>query len=120
MSQTCSLKKGFEVDWFTLQALKTGDTWYETGTADEWKFTSYERDSESNNDYAIIRYESPRLGRFMSVDRLAGSVGNPQSLNRYAYVLNDPTNMVDPLGLVGTGGCGSDGGPVSCDASSGY
>ncbi len=35
----------------------------------------------------------------MSPDLLAGSVGDPQSLNRYAYVLNDPCNLVDPLGL---------------------
>lgn len=46
-----------------------------------------------------FRYYGPRLGRFMSPDPLAGSVGDPQSLNRYAYVLNDPVNMVDPLGL---------------------
>jgi hypothetical protein len=35
----------------------------------------------------------------MSPDPLAGSVGNPQSLNRYAYVVNNPTNFRDPLGL---------------------
>jgi hypothetical protein len=26
-------------------------------------------------------------------------LGNPQSLNRYAYVANEPTNHIDPLGL---------------------
>jgi muramidase (phage lysozyme) len=31
---------------------------------------------------------------------VAGSVANPQSLNRYAYVRNDPSNLADPLGLV--------------------
>jgi hypothetical protein len=29
-----------------------GEVWYETGTASKWKFTSYERDSESANDYS--------------------------------------------------------------------
>ena len=29
------------------------------------------------------------------------SVGDPQSFNRYAYVGNDPVNMVDPSGLCG-------------------
>ena len=76
-----------------------GETWYETGTASKWKFTSYERDSESGLDYAIFRYHSTNLGRFMSPDPLAGNIGNPQSLNRYSYVLNDPVNLVDPLGL---------------------
>jgi RHS repeat-associated protein len=77
-----------------------GETWYETGTASKWKFTSYERDTESGLDYAMFRYDSTRIGRFTSPDPLAGSIGNPQSLNRYAYVLNDPVNLVDPLGLV--------------------
>jgi hypothetical protein len=26
-------------------------------------------------------------------------IGNPQSFNGYAYVLNDPVNLMDPLGL---------------------
>jgi len=32
-------------------------------------------------------------------DPLRGSLFNPQSLNRYTYVLNSPTNLIDPLGL---------------------
>ncbi len=32
---------------------------------------------------------------------LGGSVGNPQSLNRYTYVLNNPESLTDPLGLFG-------------------
>lgn len=72
----------------------------------KWKFTSYERDSESNLDYAINRYNSSRLGRFMSPDLLGGHIGNPQSFNRYSYTLNDPTNLSDPLGLIARGPCG--------------
>jgi RHS repeat-associated protein len=29
---------------------------------------------------------------------VAGDVMNPQSLNHYAYVLNNPVNFIDPLG----------------------
>jgi RHS repeat-associated protein len=76
-----------------------GEAWYETGTASKWKFTSYERDSESALDQAVFRYYSSRLGRFMSPDWLAGYLGDPQSLDRYAYVRNDPVNYVDRLGL---------------------
>ena len=47
----------------------------------------------------ILRHDSSRLGRFMQPDPLAGTISNPQSLNRYAYVQNDPINLVDPLGL---------------------
>jgi len=75
--------------------------WYETGTNTKWKFTTYERDAESLNDYAVARYHINRLGRFASPDPIAGSIADPQSLNRYSYVRNDPINMIDPLGLEG-------------------
>lgn len=102
-----------------------GELWYETGTASKWKFTSYERDSESGNDYAMARSYINRLGRFSSPDLLSGSLFNPQSLNRFAYALNDVINFADPLGLDpcppgficvtswGDGGGGQGGGGVS-------
>jgi len=34
----------------------------------------------------------------MGADPLAGDVTNPQSLNRYAYVLNNSPNLTDPSG----------------------
>jgi len=37
-----------------------------------------------------------RLGRFLSPDPLMGNLNDPQSLNLYAYVRNDPQNMDDP------------------------
>lgn len=83
----------------TSSHLLFGDVWYETGTPDKWKFTSYERDPESGLDYAIHRYYSSGYGRFISADLLPGSLDNPQLLNRYSYVANDPMNMADPLGL---------------------
>lgn len=79
--------------------LPFGDTWHETGTADKWKFTTYERDPESGLDYATERYYSNGYGRFTTADLLPGHLGDPQSLNRYSYVTSDPINMVDPLGL---------------------
>ena len=77
-----------------------GETWYESGTSTKLKFTSYERDSETLNDFALARYDVSRLGRFSSPDGIAGAVGAPQSLNRYAYVTNDPINAVDPSGML--------------------
>jgi RHS repeat-associated protein len=79
-----------------------GESWYEIGTPDPMKFTTYSRDSgtgETGLDYAIFRHYNSGQGRFMSADYMAGSIGLPQSLNRYAYVGGDPTNTIDPLGL---------------------
>jgi len=75
-----------------------GESWYNASN-DKLIFTSYERDSESGNDYAQARYYVNRLGRFSSVDPLSGNAENPQSLNRYAYVRNAPVMLTDPSGL---------------------
>lgn len=81
--------------------LPFGEGWYSTGTADKWKFTTYERDSDTNLDYAMMRFDSARLARFMSPDPYPGSAdaGSPQSWNRYAYVINNPVGFVDPYGF---------------------
>jgi RHS repeat-associated protein len=75
-----------------------GEPWYDTGS-EKLKFSTHERDSESGNDFAMARYIVSRLGRFSSPDLHSGRLANPQSLNRYAYVLDDPINLVDPSGL---------------------
>ena len=48
---------------------------------------------------ALYRRYSSYKGRWLSPDPLGGDVTNPQSLNRYAYALNNPATFVDPLGL---------------------
>ena len=75
-----------------------GESWY-NASSDKLLFTSYERDSESGNDYALARSYVNRLARLSSPDLLGGSMGNPQSLNRFSYSLNDPSNLTDPSGL---------------------
>ena len=42
-----------------------------------------------------FRMYGSRLYRWLSPDPMAGGVTNPQSLNRYAYVLNNPANFID-------------------------
>jgi len=44
------------------------------------------------------RYYHPALGRFVQADTVVPEPGNPQSLNRYAYVLNNPIRYNDPTG----------------------
>jgi RHS repeat-associated protein len=84
----------------TLEQLGTfpfGESWY-NASSDKLLFTTYERDSESGNDYAQARYNVSRLGRFSSPDPIAGSSSDPQSLNRYSYVRNMPVSIADPSG----------------------
>lgn len=74
-------------------------------------YTGYEKDAESGLDFAQARYYNSSHGRFTSIDPLTASatIRNPQTFNRYSYVLNSPYKFVDPLGLItsSTGACGS-------------
>ncbi len=62
--------------------------------------TSYERDNESDLDFAQARYYNKNHGRFTSPDEpfLDQFEDNPQSWNLYLYVRNNPLNLVDPFG----------------------
>ena len=66
------------------------------------RFTSYERSSRTNLDYAVNRTYDSKQGRFTQVDPMgvaASSLISPQTLNLYAYCGNDPINHTDPTGL---------------------
>jgi RHS repeat-associated protein len=76
-----------------------GESWYNS-TGDKLLFTTYERDAESGNDYAMARYYVNRLARFLSLDPLSGDISDPQSLNRFPYTEADPINATDPSELM--------------------
>ena len=66
------------------------------------KFTSYDRSAGTGLDYAVNRTHSPSQGRFTQADPIgveAGSKDDPQSLNLFSYVTNDPLNLTDSTGL---------------------
>lgn len=68
-------------------------------------FTGYESDaSDSSTDYGQYRNLGVEMGRFTRPDPYDGSYDptNPQSLNRYSYVKNNPLSHTDILGLDGT------------------
>ena len=67
-----------------------------------YKFTGKERDAESGLDNFGARFDASSLGRFMTPDWAAkptavpyAHYGNPQSLNLYSYVNNNPTTTGD-------------------------
>ena len=81
------------------------------------KFTGYERDGETDLDFAQARYQSTSLGRFLSPDpycisfeyqaesdiEKAGQLRDSyisfaQKWNKYVYTLNNPLNFTDRLG----------------------
>jgi hypothetical protein len=43
-------------------------------------------------------YYDPGLGRFIQPDTIIPDLSNPQSYNRYSYVLNNPLRYTDPTG----------------------
>jgi len=65
------------------------------------RFTGYEKDAETDLDFAEARMYRNQHGRFTTIDPLMASADpvNPQTFNRYAYTGNNPTNVTDPSGL---------------------
>ncbi|PYV17041.1 MAG: hypothetical protein DMG21_09650 [Acidobacteria bacterium] len=66
-------------------------------------FATFDPNTPGNPLYlTLFRRYSSTQGRWLSPDPAglgAADPANPQSWNRYAYVLNNPINFVDPLGL---------------------
>ena len=62
------------------------------------KFTGQTEDEAAGLYWYASRAYDPAIGRFVSPDVLVPDPSNPQSLNRYAYVRNNPLNFVDPSG----------------------
>src|SRR5271165_1853167 len=107
-------------DWLGTMRLRntyTGPTQFETctslpfgdallcpnGDQSTIHFTGKERDSESGLDNFGKRYDSSSLGRFMTTDPVVITTErlvNPQQLNLYAYVANNPLRFIDPTGEI--------------------
>jgi len=63
------------------------------------KFTGKERDAESGLDNFDFRYYASTMGRFMKPDDpFNWNQSDPQSLNLYGYVSNNPLSRIDPDG----------------------
>ncbi len=75
----------------------------ETSGTSNQRFTSYDRSGTTGLDYAMNRTYNSGQSRFTQVDPIgmaSASIGNPQSLNMFAYVQNNPIDFTDPIGLL--------------------
>ncbi len=61
-------------------------------------FTGQRLDTDTGLMYYGARFYDPVLGYFVSADTVGVDKGASQSRNRYAYVLNNPLNTIDPTG----------------------
>ncbi len=100
IEETCqSLPFGDQLNCSLTAGLATADD------ATENHFTGKERDSESGLDYFPARYYGSSMGRWMSPDWAVkaepvpyAKLDNPQTLNLYAYVGNNPLSRFDADG----------------------
>jgi RHS repeat-associated protein len=85
---------GYRSDEYGITAATSG------ASAQPFGFTGEPRDA-TGLTYLRTRFYDSTLGRLISRDRFVGNPRACQSLNRYAYAVNNPTTMVDPSGLKG-------------------
>jgi RHS repeat-associated protein len=77
-----------------------GNLMASTGSfGNSFQYTGRENDSNTDLRYYRARFYSPSTGRFLSEDLLGFSGGR----NFYSYVGNNPTTLVDPVGLKSQG-----------------
>jgi RHS repeat-associated protein len=79
-----------------------GEVPYTNSCSPVFKFEGKERDTESGNDYFGGRYYSNRYARWLSADWSAvpvavpyANLSNPQTLNLYSMVADDPESFAD-------------------------
>jgi RHS repeat-associated protein len=85
------------VQYFPFGEIRV-DNDYGTNLVMRHKYTAQELDYETSLYNYNARLYNPSLGRFISADTIVPNSRNPQALNRYSYVMNNPINYTDPSG----------------------
>ncbi|MDD5039163.1 MAG: RHS repeat-associated core domain-containing protein [Dehalococcoidales bacterium] len=88
------------VEKVTISALRYGECRNSTGTLGTDRLFTGQRLDDTGLYYYGARYYDPTIGRFISPDTIVQTPNNPQSLNRYSYVFNNPLRYTDPSGLI--------------------
>jgi RHS repeat-associated protein len=73
-------------------------TSYSEKVGNKFRYAGEQYDSITGEYYLRARYYDPAMGRFMNEDTYKGQIDNPQSMNLYAYCINNPVIYIDPSG----------------------
>ena len=77
----------------------TGNILTQTGTVpNNWQYAGGYFNQNTGLTKFGTRYYDPTLGGWPQQDPVAGSLDNPDSLNRYLYAKDNPVNFTDPSG----------------------
>src|SRR5436190_4307 len=79
------------------------DPWGEVkagGTKSKFQYTGQEKDQETGLNYYNARYYNSHTKHFTQPDDIVQDPYDPQTLNRYSYVKNNPLRYTDPSGHV--------------------
>ena len=85
-----TLARSYEPYGTTLSSAGTGSSVFQ--------FTGEQRDTATNLTYLRARYLASYLNQWIQPDMIVPDWRNPQALNRYSYVNNNPVNFTDPSG----------------------
>ncbi len=80
--------------YYPFGAIRSG------GTKSKYLYTGQENDPETSLDYYNARYYNPQIRHFTQPDNVIANPYNPQELNRYSYVENNPLRYTDPTGHI--------------------
>ncbi len=89
-SSTGTLANTYTYDTFGILTASSGSL------MNPFQYTARDFDPETGLRYYRMRYYDSNVGRFLNEDPLGFHGGDS---NFYAYVVNSPTDLVDPLGL---------------------
>jgi len=89
---SASVTFGQSYEPFGASLASTGEIQANYGFTGEWG-------DEAGLVYLRARYYSPYLNQWIQPDTIIPDFRNPQSINSYSYVNNNPINFTDPSGL---------------------
>jgi RHS repeat-associated protein len=96
-NQTGTVTERYRYSAFGLPRVLNADFTAKPGHPPQiaYTYTGREWEPETNHSFYRARFYAPESGRFLSRD----PIGEQGGMNLYGYVLNDPINRFDPLGL---------------------